>query len=114
MIPYMQLNEQDSEKMSKCCMKQKVSAINHHLDAKLRPIECLSGIVGNVGSGRKRTVDGEMEEIRVVQIEEIHRQIRRQICRDVSPAARLMVVIQAKHDGESWKVKLQKNLKKEK
>ena len=54
-----------------------------------------------------------MEEIRVVQIEEIHRQIRRQICRDVSPAARLMVVIQAKHDGESWKVKLQKNLKKE-
>ena len=95
-------------------MKQKVSAINHHLDAKLRPIECLSGIVGNVGSGRKRTVDGEMEEIRVVQIEEIHRQIRRQICRDVSPAARLMVVIQAKHDGESWKVKLQKNLKKEK
>ena len=54
-----------------------------------------------------------MEEIRVVQIEEIHRQIRRQICRDVSPAARLMVVIQAKHDGESWKVKLQKNVKKE-
>ena len=68
--------------------------------------------MGNVGCcdvdrGRRRTVDGEIEQIRVVQI---HRQIHR----DVSPAAGLMVVIQAKHDGESWKVKLKEDFKKEK
>ena len=94
---------------------------NRHLHAKLRYIECLSGIVGNVGCcdvdrGRRRTVDGEIEQIRVVQIVQIHIvqivQIHRQIHRDVSPAAGLMVVIQAKHDGESWKVKLKERVGK--
>ena len=76
-----------------------------HLGAKLRSVECLSGIVENVGCGvergGRRSVDGEIVEIRVVQIVQIHGQIHRQIHGDISPTAGLMMVIQAKHDGES-------------
>ena len=78
--------------------------------------------MGNVGCcevdrGRRRTVDGDIVQIRVVQIVQIAVvqivQIHRQIHGDISPAAGLMVVIQAKHDGESCKVNLKQDLKKE-
>ena len=72
-----------------------------HLGAKLRSVECLSGIVENVGCGvergGRRSVDGEIVEIRVVQIVQIHRQIHG----GISPTTGLMMVIQAKHDGKS-------------
>ena len=72
-----------------------------NLGGKFWFISCLNEVVG------RRSVDGE-----IVQIWEIHR--LRQIYGHISPVAGLMVVIQAKHDGESWKVKLKEDFKKEK